>query len=434
MARVIHVHRESLGGIIPQTFSAKRVEEYSVTPKDDVEKVQPEVLVIGGIAIDLSCDYTPSYSTPPSSSPLSSGVSSSIPSLYTSNPSRITESLGGVANNVAHALHLSGTKTRLVSVVGDDIFGRWTIDQLEKHGADTSGLSISYEHSTARYVTINDSTGGLFVASADMQIISSMSADNLLNEIERSDARWVCIDGNLSAEATTAILRYCKKIGIKVIFEPTSTAKSTAIFNSPGILSCFPQIPTVYGAAPNLSELDAMYDCASNLNLFSTHLPWWNVIDSLQIESGFRNSLFALSNTTGTDLTSSGTLQKAINLVPYVPNLFIKLGKYGCLVVKLLAPDDPALKDRGRAAAMVVRKGRDGTGVGGISIAHYPAEKPKGKIVSVNGAGDTFLGVLIGGLVKGCDDMEEIIGRAQRAAVLTLECAEAVNPDIRNLL
>lgn len=55
------------------------------------------------------------------------------------------------------------------------------------------------------------------------------------------------------------------------------------------------------------------------------------------------------------------------------------------------------------------------------------------EIVSVNGVGDTFLGVLVAGLAKGLDYDESLIRIAQKAAVLTLKSSEAVSPDVRDL-
>lgn len=68
-------------------------------------------------------------------------------------------------------------------------------------------------------------------------------------------------------------------------------------------------------------------------------------------------------------------------------------------------------------------------------MRHFPAE-PLGTngIVSVNGAGDTFLGVLLAGLVSGLPVDEALIGVAQKAAVLTLGGPEPVSPMIQKLV
>ena len=178
---------------------ARRVEGHETGP--GIVR-NPDVLVVGGVAVDVSCDYVPPSST-------------STPTLHTSNPSRITESLGGVANNVAYAMHLSGTKAKLISCVGADIAGRWVLEQVRTRGMDTSGITTSKTYSTARYVAVNDSSGGLFIASADMEVIDQMSASQITSEISSSGAGWVCIDGNLSGETIVEVLRYCSKREIK---------------------------------------------------------------------------------------------------------------------------------------------------------------------------------------------------------------------------
>jgi pseudouridine-5'-phosphate glycosidase/pseudouridine kinase len=54
-------------------------------------------------------------------------------------------------------------------------------------------------------------------------------------------------------------------------------------------------------------------------------------------------------------------------------------------------------------------------------------------VVSVNGVGDTFLGVLIAGLAKGLELDEELIDIAQRGAVMTLLSKESVSSQLGEL-
>jgi pseudouridine-5'-phosphate glycosidase/pseudouridine kinase len=169
-----------------------------------VDTQQPEVLVIGGVAVDVSCDYTPRTSSAPT------------PVLHTSNPSIITESLGGVANNVAYALHLSGIKTRLISSIGSDVSGAWVREKMQARGMDCRGLTVSSAHNTARYVAVNDGNGGLFVASADMTVIEKMDWDSIKDSLRAAaGVEWVVIDGNIVPETLVHILRHCRKAGIK---------------------------------------------------------------------------------------------------------------------------------------------------------------------------------------------------------------------------
>jgi pseudouridylate synthase / pseudouridine kinase len=73
--------------------------------------------------------------------------------------------------------------------------------------------------------------------------------------------------------------------------------------------------------------------------------------------------------------------------------------------------------------------------VGGLYIRLFPAAETvsKEEVVSVNGVGDTFLGVLVAGLAKGLDLDENLISVAQKAAVMTLKSKEAVSPQIASL-
>lgn len=68
-------------------------------------------MVAGAVALDLSCDYVHEGSK-------------GTPKMYTSNPARITHSVGGVGHNVALAAQRFGAgavKVKLCSVVGDDV-------------------------------------------------------------------------------------------------------------------------------------------------------------------------------------------------------------------------------------------------------------------------------------------------------------------------
>jgi len=190
----------------PYKTQPKEEEAEAKTAKPVVASPPPEVVVIGGVAVDVNCN-----------------TSSPKPSLHTSNPSTITESLGGVGNNVAYALHLSGVRTRLVSSVGADLSGSWVRERVRERGMDTEGIITDPSHATARYVAVNDANGGLFVASADMKVIEQLSTADVTSAIQAAKVEWVVLDGNLSRQTTTGVLEYCLKSGIRG--PPTPTAR-----------------------------------------------------------------------------------------------------------------------------------------------------------------------------------------------------------------
>ena len=69
------------------------------------------VLVAGALAIDFACDYAP----------LSREHNATLPALHTSNPSVISQRLGGVGHNVALPASYMGSSVLFCSVVADDL-------------------------------------------------------------------------------------------------------------------------------------------------------------------------------------------------------------------------------------------------------------------------------------------------------------------------
>lgn len=105
------------------------------------------------------------------------------------------------------------------------------------------------------------------------------------------------------------------------------------------------------------------------------------------------------------------------------------------VLARLLPPDHPLLRDPEGVPYILSRSTNGSPDVGGVYVRLFPAAETVSaeEIVSVNGVGDTFLGVLVAGLAKGLDYDERVIQVAQKAAVLTLKSSEAVSPDVRDL-
>lgn len=91
--------------------NAYPVSSTQATEPEQTSVSKADILVAGSVALDLSCDY---------SAPKSGEVA---PLLHTSNPSFISQSIGGVGHNVALAAHSVSkqARVRLCSMVGDDV-------------------------------------------------------------------------------------------------------------------------------------------------------------------------------------------------------------------------------------------------------------------------------------------------------------------------
>lgn len=127
-----------------------------------------------------------------------------------SNPGTITVAPGGVGRNIAHNLALLGDSVWLVTVFGDDGFGRMLRESCAATGMD---LSLSQTVSGARnacFVSVNGSDGELFGGVSDMAITGLMTPEWLESRLHAiNDADAVVADANLPAETLSMLVGCC---------------------------------------------------------------------------------------------------------------------------------------------------------------------------------------------------------------------------------
>ncbi|KAI6782217.1 Pseudouridine-metabolizing bifunctional protein -like protein [Emericellopsis cladophorae] len=374
-----------------------------------------DILVAGSVAVDLSCNYTPS------------SKGETAPQLHTSNPAAIRHSVGGVGHNVAVAAHrASGDKSRvkLASLIANDTWGSTILSSLESEGLDpvlVSKLLDTQTYRTAQYVAINDGKRDLVMAMADMDIFNYDADPDLLQRVlEQSRPKWLVVDGNWSETNIKTLVKAGTKGECSIVFEPVSVEKSRRLFgltNGAPALTVFPQ-SSMDLASPNTYELAAMYEQAKQRGYFDTN-EWFGVIDAF----GMRGAREKFVYMTSRELTDAGIPVQMVQLLPYIPTIATKLGPKGVLLASLLGPEDPRLwatEERQHILARAV----DHPTIGGIYMRLYPAVENVEDVVSVNGAGDTFLGVLVSGLAQGAS-ADKMIDVAQQGAVMSLRSAEA---------
>ncbi|KAK3495664.1 Indigoidine synthase A like protein-domain-containing protein [Neurospora crassa] len=388
-----------------------------------------DILVAGSVALDLSCDYAGGVDA--------QGNKAVSPLAHVSNPSHITQSVGGVGHNVALAAHKVSEdgKVRLCSMVGDDIAGATILANLESSGLDTTcirKLGREYPSTrTAQYVAVNDADKNLVMAMADMAIFSNHSFPTYWNSaVAATKPKWLVIDGNWAEADIQTWIEAGRKHGARVAFEPVSAAKSERLFAAPKQggqlpLRLFPNA-SVDLASPNQYELAAMHSAATR-NEYFTH-SWFEVIDTFGMQ-GSRDKFVRL---TSAEITDMGLPQQNIQLLPYIPTIITKLGAKGALVTMLLKPGDPLLKDSHHAPYILARNYNDHPHVGGVYMRLFPPVETVKDVVSVNGVGDTFLGVLVAGLAMG-GRVENLVDVAQRAACLSLRSHESVSMELAGL-
>jgi pseudouridine kinase len=142
------------------------------------------VLVLGGANMDIS------------------GSTDQPLVLSDSNPGRIRCAPGGVARNVAENLARLGNTTRLLTAVGDDLYGRSLLDITQKAGVDVRGSWVLAGEATSTYLSLHGPDGDMAVAVNDMGILECITPERLA-----PCAPWVqqaaalVVDCNVSARA-----------------------------------------------------------------------------------------------------------------------------------------------------------------------------------------------------------------------------------------
>ncbi|KAL8683505.1 MAG: hypothetical protein Q9186_000545 [Xanthomendoza sp. 1 TL-2023] len=390
---------------------------------------QVDVFVAGSLAIDLSCDF----------SPTANADSTNSPQLQTSNPARITQGLGGVGQNIATALQYVGTRAKFCSVVGDDNAGLMAREMLTARGLSTSAIIQKTFARTGQYVAVNDAQKNLVLAMADMVIMENCSSEVETvwkQQLDICKPKWLVVDANWDPHSLQHWIMNGKKAGTRVAFEPVSVSKSQRLFasipNSTFDLRTLPD-HLVSLATPNSLELSSMHAAAREAGLFKRD-DWWQLIDSLRLSSsGSRENLVSVTSNTMVD---EGIPQRSIQLLPFIPTILTKLGNKGVLLTQLLKPGDDRLTSPAHSKYVLSRADPSDITLGGIYMRLLPPAEtvPEAGVVSVNGVGDTFLGIIIAGLTKEKPKaLIDLIHIAQQGSVMTLKSKEGVSPAIRRL-
>ncbi|KAI9323838.1 Ribokinase-like protein [Dichotomocladium elegans] len=340
------------------------------------------VLVIGGIALDMT--GTIKHQTKLASI------------LHTSSPGSMRQTLGGVGRNVCEAMTRAGAQGYLVSATGDDLAGRAVHQGLKEIGMSDKYIQTVPQHTTAVYNALHSADGQLVAAIADMDIFEHLDIEKITAILRAEKPGIVCLDGNITPQAIASITAVCSEIHVPVFFEPTSVPKSLKIFEDAGAALKHRSLQFV---SPNQYELQVMSEVAKTI-----------LMQPKSAASGIRSY-----NLEKAPRSAHEAIPHGLHLSNWVPNVITKLGQDGCVYIG--RPQESGIPP----------------------VVQYVSPEPvdTANIKSVTGAGDSFVGALLANLQQrpdvsptDTDIWREMIIRAQRAAVLTIQSDLAVSPEI----
>ena len=448
-----------------------------------------KVIVAGSLAIDLSCDYRPTSRT------------AKLPLSGTSNPATITQSIGGVGQNVATAIHYLGLSVSLCTAVGSDAQGKHAINVISDRGMNIDGVkALSNGFRTAQYVALNDAKKDLVMAMADMTIMESSGrhfAKLWQPDLHRHRPKWLVVDGNWDSATLSNWISAGRDVGANIAYEPVSAEKAGRIFEQDKV-TLFDTRRVADLASPNVMELEAMVngleDCNFDPDVTAAH----SALNRLVDRSSHRNSWSVfLGAVLGSNSFSKlapeeqakfdadyGHLQlralkhklgerhehvllNALKLLPKISTVLTKLGPDGVLLTQFLPQDHADLQSK-HAIYTKPEHGNDIKAnlrrslahldtlclvgehdlsnfdiddhslhkVGGVYVRLFPPAEvvSQDQVVSVNGVGDTFLGIIVAGLAKESPkSIDELVEIAQKGAVMTLKSEKSVSEEIAKL-
>jgi len=127
--------------------------------------------------------------------------------LKDSNPGEVKLSLGGVGRNISENMVKLGVDTKLISVVGGDVYGNKILEEARLIGLDMQDSLILKDQSTSTYLSMLDESGDMMVAIAHMDIFEKMTIEFIKSKKHLVENSRLCIiDTNIPKEVIEYVL------------------------------------------------------------------------------------------------------------------------------------------------------------------------------------------------------------------------------------
>lgn len=150
--------------------------------------------------------------------------------MHDSNPGKVDISLGGVGRNIADNICRLGIGVKLISAVGNDLYGNEILSKCKSYGIDVDDCYISSEYSTSIYVSILNNDNDMQLAISHMNILDKLDVSYIESKHQSiNDSLAIVIDTNLSEEVINYITSTYSHIPIFV--DTVSTSKCMKIKN-----------------------------------------------------------------------------------------------------------------------------------------------------------------------------------------------------------
>lgn len=137
---------------------------------------------------------------------------------------------GGKGANQAVAVFRLGADLSFIAKVGNDVFGRQTLEQFKQVGINTEFISVSNEYASGvALVNVDDEAENcITVASGANSALSISDIDNACEAISGADIMLLQLE--IPIETVTYAAGLAKKLGLKVVLNPAPAPKHALPF------------------------------------------------------------------------------------------------------------------------------------------------------------------------------------------------------------
>lgn len=164
------------------------------------------------------------------------------------HPGIVNYTAGGVTRNILENISKLGLKTKLLTAVGDDIYGAYLLDELSRVSVDYEDVKMVRGGRTGLFVQVQDSNNDMHLAVCDMSILKEVDVAYIKKKAKiLKNASALIIDPALDNKVLDYIFATYKNIPIFV--DPISDVYAKKIK---------PYLSKIYCIKPNKSELSIL--------------------------------------------------------------------------------------------------------------------------------------------------------------------------------
>ena len=169
------------------------------------------------------------------------------------HPAKISYSPGGVTRNILENLVKLDVKCKMLTAVGDDLYGKYLKDKINEVGIDADNVLMVKGGSTGTFVQVQDKNNDMHLAMCDMDILKHIDVEYIKRNKELiENALLIIIDPSLNEEVLDYLF---DNFNVPFFVDPISDVYAKKIKK---------YLSKIYCIKPNKRELSILTDVVIN--------------------------------------------------------------------------------------------------------------------------------------------------------------------------